>query len=159
MTAGQPSAAMARIATNVAVLSTGTPAAAYGITANVWGEPANRGYLLVTLRREGRFLPALLRERAFVANVLGAGQQEVALRFARHADGPGPGMRPAEVLPTAAGTPRLRWSHAWFSCTVAETMRFGSYDVVTARIGESGLGDEASPLLYHDGAFGLLAGR
>lgn len=149
---------MARVATNVAVLLIGSPENACGITANVWGEEANPGWLLVTLRREGRLLPALLREGRFVANLLGQAQQDIALRFARHAPGSQPGVGCPDAVPAGSGGARLRSSHAWFACSVVTTTGFGSYEIVTAEITESEPGDEPSPLLFHAGSFGRLAG-
>ncbi len=158
MTPAAPWPAMARIATNVAVLSAGSGPASFGITANLWGEAANPGYVLVTLRRDGRFLPLVMHERAFVANVLGAGQERVALRFAQHADGPGHRIEPGEAEPAASGPARMRVLHAWFSCAVTANMAFGSYEIVTAAIRDSGLGSQESPLLFHGDEFKRLAG-
>lgn len=157
MTLQQASATMARVATNVAVLSIVTSANAYGVTANVWGEEANAGWLLVTLRREGRFLPAVLDQGRFVASLLGEAQQDTALRFAQHAGQSQPGVASPELAPAGPGA-RLRSCHAWFVCSVAATAPFGSYEIVTAEITESGTGDQPRPLLYHDGSFGRLAG-
>jgi flavin reductase (DIM6/NTAB) family NADH-FMN oxidoreductase RutF len=145
--------ALARIATNVAVLTTGSLADARGVTANVWGEGYDPPMVLITLKLTGGFRTELAHNTSFVANVLGASQRDLAVHFAQRSDAPGEKFAGVDIRPTAAGSPRLLYCHAWFSCEVADISPFGSYEIVTGSVVESGLGAEETPLLFHGGKF------
>lgn len=153
-----PAGALARVATNVAIVTTVADGHPHGVTANVWGEGTDPPFVLVTLRRTASTLGAVRAAGRFGACLLGAHQEEVAWRFARpEAD---PGQRFAGVAHhRVADMPVLDVTHAWFVCEVEGAAPFGSYEIVTGRVVDAGTGSADEPLIFHTGRFVHLAPR
>lgn len=144
--------ALALIATNVAVVTTGTPASPHGVTANVWGEGLEPPVVLVTLKRRGHSLGLVTSAGTFGVAALGEGQQREAVQFAGPAE-----MRFAETtLRWPGGVPVLSRCHAWFACEVTATHAFGEQQIVVGHVVESGVGTEPRPLIHHRGRFAAL---
>lgn len=150
-------AALARIATNVAVVTAAADGPPHGVTANVWAEGADPPLVLITLRNDGSTLSRVITRGHFAANVLGSDQVDLAVRFARAE--PHPGARFEDVKHRIIGkAPVLDRCHAWFSCAVDGTAPFGSYTIVVGAVLEAGPGTLAAPLLFHGGGFHPLGG-
>lgn len=150
-------AALARIATNVAVVTTVVDGTPHGVTANVWAEGAEPPLVLITLRNDGSTLERLMARGRFAANVLGSDQTDLAVRFARPEAHPGARFDGVEHRITS-GAPVLDRCHAWFSCAVDGTAPFGSYTIVVGAVLEAAAGSLAEPLVFHSGGFHALGG-
>jgi flavin reductase (DIM6/NTAB) family NADH-FMN oxidoreductase RutF len=150
--------AMGRFATGVTVVtsvdSVGQPV---GTTANaVTSLSLDPPLVLVCFDRGSLTLAAVRSHGAFVVNVLAACQRHLSANFARrgraapwdevrHRSGP-------------TGSPRLHGVLAALECTVEQYLPGGDHEIVVGRVREVETGDEsAAPLLYWQGAYGLLA--
>jgi 3-hydroxy-9,10-secoandrosta-1,3,5(10)-triene-9,17-dione monooxygenase reductase component len=98
--------------------------------------------------------PRLAASGRFCANILAAGQRELARRF---------GVSSADKFdgiswsPGPAGLPVLAGALTWASCSVETVHEAGDHYVVIARV--TGLGDSTAgdPLLFYRGRFTLSA--
>ncbi|MCT9930334.1 flavin reductase family protein [Planotetraspora sp. A-T 1434] len=99
--------------------------------------------------------PAIRDTDSFVVHILSAGQRDVAGLFARKgADRFGPRTRWSS-LPT--GEPVLDGVAAWLRCSVQERFIAGDHRLVIGLVTDGDVDHGHGPLLYHDGAFGVLA--
>ncbi|MHB8694980.1 MAG: flavin reductase family protein [Solirubrobacteraceae bacterium] len=114
---------------------------------------------LVTLcpAKTSRSWPHIANAGRFCANVLGAGQTEIATRFAtsggdKFAD---LSWRPAP----ATGSPQLAGSAAWIDCRIDRTIEAGDHWLVIAEVLDLAVESAESPLVFHCGDFcQLLSG-
>lgn len=104
--------------------------------------------VLVALAKSSRTLAALRETGAFVANVLRAGSEDVADRFATKDEDKFRGLR-LESSSVARGAPILREaSVAYAECVVRESVEAGDHWVVIASV-EGGAAPGGTPLLYY----------
>jgi len=96
--------------------------------------------------------PAIQAAGHFCANVLTAGQEELARQFARRGD------RFAGVphSPGRTGAPVLRDVHAHVECAIVETYEAGDHTLVLGRVLELAADDKAEPLLFYRSAYRLF---
>lgn len=145
--------AIAHFATGVTVITTlreGLPA---GMTASaVASLSLDPVLLLVSISNRLPTHEAIERSRAFVVNVLGEGQEELALRFARPAADKFEGitLRPDHALPV------LEAAIAHFVCDVHERFPGGDHSIFTGLVRECGATPGKRPLLYFRSRFGGL---
>ena len=145
--------AVAHFATGVTVITTmhdGRPA---GMTASAVAslslEPV---LLLVCINNRLPTHTAIEASRRFVVNVLGHGQEELALRFARPA-----ADKFADVpLRTGHELPVLEAAIAYFVCDVHERFPGGDHSIFTGLVRECGAIPGRRPLLYFQSRFGSL---
>lgn len=150
-------AAVARIATNVALIGVrhADRAIDHGVTATVRAEGIQPPRDLVTLRNDGGTLSRLIEAGRFGVSVLGEGQMDLAIRFARPEQASG--TRVAQVSRRdVEGVPVIDRCHAWFASAVDGTAPFGSYTIVVDDVRAAGPGAVEEPLLYHAQGFGRL---
>jgi flavin reductase (DIM6/NTAB) family NADH-FMN oxidoreductase RutF len=124
----------------------------HGCTANAWAEEPDPPVLLVTLRRTGETLRRISSSRRFAVNLLGAGQDELARRFAARDTN-----RFAEVShePGQLGQPLLSDALACLECEVQDVHAFGAYDIVVGSVRAVRTQPGGTPLIFVDGDFRL----
>ncbi|MGP4110602.1 flavin reductase family protein [Streptomyces sp. 4N509B] len=150
---GDARAALARLASNVAVITAYGEGRPHGLTANAWGEAHDPPMVLVTLGRGSRSLPLVLAAGTFAVNVLGADQAELARRFARREREAGERFAGLTHHPVR-GAPVLEGCVARLVARVADTVAFGAHEIVTGHVLWSDRGGAGAPLLFYDNAFG-----
>ena len=145
--------AVAHFATGVTVITTlhdGRPA---GMTASaVASLSLDPVLLLVCINNRLPTHTAIENSRRFVVNVLGEGQSELALRFARPAEDKFAGV------PLAEGheLPVLEQAIAHFVCDVHERFPGGDHSIFTGLVRECGALPGRRPLLYFQSKFGSI---
>jgi flavin reductase (DIM6/NTAB) family NADH-FMN oxidoreductase RutF len=146
-------AAIAHFATGVTVITTvhdGRPA---GMTASaVASLSIDPVLLLVCISNRLPTHEAIEGSRRFVVNVLGEGQEELALRFARPADDKfaGVALEPGHELPV------LRDAIAHFVCDLHERFPGGDHSIFTGLVRQCDALPGRRPLLYFRSTFGSL---
>jgi flavin reductase (DIM6/NTAB) family NADH-FMN oxidoreductase RutF len=98
--------------------------------------------------------PRIAATRRFCVSVLGAHQLELARSFAVSGGDKfaGVGWRAA-----GSGSPVLDGSVAWIDCDLERVSDAGDHLFVLGRVRELGVEHVGSPLVFHGGAFGMLA--
>jgi 3-hydroxy-9,10-secoandrosta-1,3,5(10)-triene-9,17-dione monooxygenase reductase component len=109
-------------------------------------------------KRSSATWPRIARAGHFCANVLAAGQDELAAAFGRDA---GRADRFACVpwSPSASGAPVLDGVLAWAGAAVEAVHEAGDHVVVLGRVTELGAGRGGQPLLFYRGALDVTAAR
>jgi flavin reductase (DIM6/NTAB) family NADH-FMN oxidoreductase RutF len=145
----EASAAFARIATNVSVITVNNEGEPHGCTANVWAEAPDPPLVLITLRRTSTTLARILAEGRFAVNVLDVSQEGIARQFASRGD------RFAGIAFDLGEhrQPLIRDSLVSMECAVAGRFEFGAYDIVTGSVTSFHPRDAASPLMFYAGRF------
>ena len=145
--------AISHFATGVTVITTlreGKPA---GMTASaVSSLSLDPVLLLVCINHKLPTHEAIEESRGFVVNVLGEGQDQLALHFARPSADKfaGISLDPAHELPV------LGDAIAWFVCDVHERFPGGDHTIFTGLVRECGATRGRRPLLYFRSGFGTL---
>jgi 3-hydroxy-9,10-secoandrosta-1,3,5(10)-triene-9,17-dione monooxygenase reductase component len=141
-------------ATGVAIITASGPAGTGGITANALCSVSLEPPLaLVCLENGARTLPIIRGSQHFALNVLHAGQQELALRFASK-------MPEADKLAGIAhrlerGVPVIDDVLAWAVCTLHELLPAGDHTIAMGNIVEMGKGS-GEPLVWYRGDYRAL---
>jgi flavin reductase (DIM6/NTAB) family NADH-FMN oxidoreductase RutF len=145
--------AIAHFATGVTVITTlheGKPA---GMTASaVASLSLDPVLLLVCINNRLPTHSAIEASRRFVVNVLGEGQEELALRFAR----PAPDKFAGVPLAEGKEAPVLADAIAHFVCDVHERFPGGDHSIFTGLVRECATMRGKRPLLYFRSGFGSL---
>lgn len=145
--------AISHFATGVTVISTISDDEPAGMTASaVASLSLDPVLLLVCINQQLRTHIAIENSGRFVVNVLGEGQEELALHFAR------PGvdkfadvqLRPDHELPV------LEEAIAYFVCDLHERFPGGDHSIFTGLVRECGAKPGRRPLLYFRSQFGAL---
>jgi flavin reductase (DIM6/NTAB) family NADH-FMN oxidoreductase RutF len=148
------SAAIARVATNVAIVTTRDTRGIHGSTANAWAENADPPFVVITLDRGRETHERVIGAGIFAVNLLAVDQRRLAAQFA--SDLPdrfaGVAHRTGE-----SGAPLIDGCVATIECRVHADVTIGSYAVITGTIVASAAGPATAPLLFFDGAFHELA--
>jgi flavin reductase (DIM6/NTAB) family NADH-FMN oxidoreductase RutF len=145
-----------RFATGVAVVTSGAPPAAGGMTANALCSLSLDPLLaLVCFENNARTLPIVRDAGTFGVNVLAAHQEEVARVFASKMPEP----EKLESVPHhyEAGVPIIDGVLSWAACTLRDLIAGGDHTIAIGEVVALGLG-EGDPLLwygaqYHDVSF------
>jgi len=152
--------AFGRFATGVAVVTSATPAASGGMTANALCSLSLEPLLaLVCFENNARTLPIVREAGRFAVNVLSADQIEVAEVFASKL----PESEKLEGVPHRyeAGIPLIEGALSWVVCTLRELIAGGDHTIAIGEVVAMGLGD-GYPLLWYGGQYhdvGLVAER
>ena len=146
--------AIAHFATGVTVITTrrddGSPA---GMTASaVASLSLDPVLLLVCINNRLPTHSAIEASRRFVVNVLGEGQEELALRFARSATDKFAGVPLAE----GSELPVLQNAIAHFTCDVHERFPGGDHSIFIGLVREAAAEAGKRPLVYFRSGFGSL---
>ncbi len=148
-------AAMGRFPTGVTVVTALTDAGPAGLAANaVSSLSLEPELMLACLDRGSRTLRAVERAGRFGINVLGAGDAELALRFASKApvDAKWLGVGWSE----RAGAPLLDAAIVWIGCELGDVISGGDHVIVTGEVVDVAERD-GDPLVFHAGAYRPLA--
>lgn len=104
--------------------------------------------VVASVESESRALPMIRDAKAFVVNVLAAGQRELALRLGRAA----PAAAPPKLADTpsrpgpVSGVPVLTEALGWLECRLVATMPAGDHTLVLGEVVEAGVGREGKTL-------------
>ena len=149
-----------RFATGVAVVTSVTPTASGGMTANALCSLSLDPLLaLVCFENDARTLPIVREAGRFGVNVLGAHQEDVAGVFASKL----PESEKLEAVPHRFqdGVPIIDGALSWVVCTLRELIAGGDHTIAIGQVVALGLGD-GDPLLWYAGQYhdvGLVAER
>jgi len=145
--------AIGHFATGVTVITTihdGKPA---GMTASaVASLSLDPVLLLVCIANRLPTHNAIEGARRFVVNVLGEGQEELALRFAR----PAPDKFSGVALDPARELPVLEDAIAYFVCDVHESFPGGDHSIFIGLVRDCQAQPGKRPLVYFRSGFGSL---
>ncbi|SEO46427.1 flavin reductase family protein [Trujillonella endophytica] len=146
---------MAGVATPVSVVTTLAGGRPHGTTVSAFTSLSMAPpMVLVSLDRRSRLLALLDDGTPFGLNVLGVGQTDLALRFAR--SGPDSFAGDDVAWSAEAGAARLAGSPGWLACRVARLVDGGDHVIVLGDV--LGASQEpAPPLTYHARRFGTHA--
>jgi flavin reductase (DIM6/NTAB) family NADH-FMN oxidoreductase RutF len=145
--------AISHFATGVTVITTVSDGRPAGMTASaVASLSLDPILLLVCISNRLPTHEAIEASRRFVVNVLGEGQQELALHFARRAEDKFAGV----PLQSAHELPVLEDAIAYFVCDVHERFPGGDHSIFTGLVRECGAVPGRRPLLYFRSGFGSL---
>ena len=144
--------AMSRAVNGVSIVTTDGAHGCFGMTvSSLTSVSARPPILLVCVNRSAVPHDAIRDNGRFVVNVLAAGQQKMADRFAgRAADAY---SFDAVSWTTGASLPRLRDAAAWFECRLVSAMRFGSHSIFVGDVIDAHAGVD-TPLLYTGRSYG-----
>lgn len=105
--------------------------------------------VLVALDRGSDLLAVVREQRRFGVNILGHGQDELALAFARKGTDKFDGIE----WSLSAGTPRINGAPGWVACAAADLVDGGDHVVVLGHVEDADRTDHP-PLTYHRRTFG-----
>jgi 3-hydroxy-9,10-secoandrosta-1,3,5(10)-triene-9,17-dione monooxygenase reductase component len=145
--------AISHFATGVTVITTLHDGKPVGMTASaVTSLSLEPVLLLVCINTTLHTHVAIENSRCFVVNVLGEGQGELALHFARPSDDKfaGIGLKPGHELPV------LEDAIAYFVCDVHERFPGGDHTIFTGLVKECGTVAGKRPLVYFKSKFGEI---
>lgn len=144
---------MGHFASGVTVVTVLHDGRAYGTTASaVTSLSLDPPMLLICMNKQSETGRAVAASRCFGVNILGAGQVDLAERFARKGDDKFAGV---PVTAGAFGEPLFDDALATLECRVAEETTGGTHYVFLAEV-ESGAARGGTPLAYFRGEFGRL---
>jgi flavin reductase (DIM6/NTAB) family NADH-FMN oxidoreductase RutF len=139
-------AVMGHFATGVAVVTVDTPAGPQGMTVNaVASLSLDPVLVLVCFDNGARTLPEVERAKRFGVNVLAAGQQELARRFASKED-----TKFADVPHSVHdGIPVIDGTLAWVGCDLDRLVAAGDHTIGIGAVNAAELGaDGLEPLVW-----------
>jgi flavin reductase (DIM6/NTAB) family NADH-FMN oxidoreductase RutF len=139
-------------ATGVAVVTSRDAGGPRGATTNALMSLSLEPLLvLVALDHGSNTLAAVRNSGRFCINVLAAGQEEIARRFATKASGEEKlaGV-PHELVD---GVPVLGGAVAWLACGLDRELEGGDHTILLGRPLEAGADPAAQPLVFHGGRF------
>lgn len=148
---------MSRAATFVAVATTDGPAGRFGVTISSLTSVSADGEhpsLLACIHHRSPAATAILTNRAFCANLLQEGQQEVSDIFA----GRGGGETAARFKRIGwsageAGQPLITGATASFECRLATALLWETHHIIVGRVISVRLSDNSAALLYGQRAY------
>ena len=147
-------AVMGHFATGVAVVTVDTPNGPQGMTANaVASLSLDPVLVLVCFDNDARTLPEVERAGRFGVNVLAAGQEHLARRFASKHD-----AKFAEVPHSVHdGIPVIEGTIAWVGCDLERLVPGGDHTIGIGAVRAAELGpDGLDPLIWFRGGYGEL---
>jgi flavin reductase (DIM6/NTAB) family NADH-FMN oxidoreductase RutF len=150
-------ATMGHFATGVAVVTARDDRGAVGMTTNALTSLSlDPLLLLVCFDRAARTLPVVRETGRFGVNLLRAGQQDLAGRFASKL----PVDEKFGDLPHAleGGVPVLEGVLAWVVCDLRELLPGGDHAIGVGEVAAMGH-DEGEPLVWYRGAYTSLTGH
>jgi flavin reductase (DIM6/NTAB) family NADH-FMN oxidoreductase RutF len=147
-------AVMGHFATGVAVVTVDTPAGPQGMTANaVASLSLDPVLVLVCFDNGARTLPEVRRTGRFGVNVLAAGQEHLARRFASKEN-----AKFADVPHSVdAGIPVLDGTLAWVGCELDQLIPAGDHTIGIGAVHAAELGAQGlEPLVWFRGRYTAL---
>jgi flavin reductase (DIM6/NTAB) family NADH-FMN oxidoreductase RutF len=145
---------MGHFATGVAVVTVDAPGGAQGMTANaVASLSLDPVLVLVCFDNDARTLPEVERAGRFGVNMLAAGQEHLARRFASKQ-----AAKFADVPHSVHdGIPVLEGTIAWVGCDLERLVPAGDHTIGIGAVHAAELGaDGLEPLIWFRGGYGGL---
>ena len=145
---------MGHFATGVAVVTVDAPGGPQGMTANaVASLSLDPVLVLVCFDNDARTLPEVRRSGRFGVNVLAAGQEHLARRFASKDD-----AKFAEIAHSVHdGIPVLDGALAWVGCELDRLVPGGDHTIGIGAVRSAELGPPGTePLVWFRGDYGSL---
>ena len=143
---------MSRWTTGVAVVTSSDEAGPRGATTNALTSLSLEPPLvLVALDRGSNTLRTVRASGRFCVNVLAAGQEELARRFATKASGEEKLAGVPHDL--AQGMPVLESVLAWLVCALEQELDGGDHTILIGRPLEAGGDQDAQPLVFFGGRY------
>jgi 3-hydroxy-9,10-secoandrosta-1,3,5(10)-triene-9,17-dione monooxygenase reductase component len=145
---------MGQFATGVAVVTVDAPSGPQGMTANAVASLSLEPVLvLVCFDNAARTLPEVERAGRFGVNVLSAGQEHLARRFASK-----DAAKFAEVAHSVHdGIPVLDGALAWVGCELERVVPGGDHTIGIGAVQAAELGPPGTePLIWFRGSYGSL---
>jgi flavin reductase (DIM6/NTAB) family NADH-FMN oxidoreductase RutF len=152
-------AAIRHLAGGVVIIASGSGADRRGLTAtaacSLSTDPPS---ILVCVNRTAEAHDVITQTRSFSVNVLTSDHVELANKFAGR-DGSKGAIRFAQELwsTLATGTPVLADAISAFDCSLFETCETKTHTVFIGRVVGVAARSVATPLLYHNGRYGVVA--
>ena len=130
----------------------------HGITVNSFSSVSlDPMFVLVCLNQASPGVGLIERARAFVVNVLSAGQQDVSRWFANRYRPAGSAMFDGVPFePAATGCPVLADATASFDCRLRQSHRAGDHLIVLGEVVALVHRPELEPLIFHAGSYRSL---
>lgn len=148
---------MSRAATFVAVATTDGEAGRYGVTISSLTSVSVEGdhpSLLACVHHKSPAASAILKNRAFCANLLGEDQQSLSDLFAgRDKAGVGDRFERAAWHRGEAGQPVLAGATATFECRLATAVLWETHYIIVGKVISVTLSEDPSALLYGQRAY------
>ncbi len=148
---------MSRAATFVAVATTDGEAGRFGVTvSSMTSVSADGDYpsLLLCVHHLSPAGAAILKNRAFCANLLGEGQQDVSNLFAgRDKTGQADRFERAAWVSGSSGQPVLSGATAAFECRLATAVLWETHYIIVGKVTAVTLSEDPSALLYGQRAY------
>jgi flavin reductase (DIM6/NTAB) family NADH-FMN oxidoreductase RutF len=147
-------AVMGHFATGVAVVTVDAPGGPQGMTANaVASLSLDPVLVLVCFHNGARTLPEVRRAGRFGVNVLAAGQEHLARRFASKGE-----AKFADIEHSVHdGIPVLDGALAWVGCELERFVAGGDHTIGIGAVHAAGLGAPGTePLIWFRGGYGSL---
>jgi flavin reductase (DIM6/NTAB) family NADH-FMN oxidoreductase RutF len=142
---------MAGVCTPVAVVTAVAGSSPYGTTVSAFASLSmDPPMVLVSLDRTSDLLAVVNAGRRFGLNVLGTGQSDLALNFARKG---GPAKFDGVEWSLHSDAPRLPGVGGFLACEVADLVEGGDHIVVFGRVVAAEV-TPTRPLTYHAREFG-----
>lgn len=144
----------------VIVTAVGDDGEPYGLTINAFcSVSADPMLILVCIDKGSKTLPAVRASGKFTVNILAAGREDVASRFAAKRPDKFEGVR-WEPPGLEGGGPILRADAAsYLVCKVDREIDAGDHQIFIGEAVEAGIHEPHPPLLYHKRSFASLAER
>jgi flavin reductase (DIM6/NTAB) family NADH-FMN oxidoreductase RutF len=145
--------ALSQFATGVTVITTRLADGSFrGLTASSFNSVSlDPPLVLWSLGAGANSLPIFSGNSHYVINVLGAGQEELAMRFSRRRDNPFEGV---EYELSRTGQPILKGVSAWFECHNRSRYPEGDHVIFVGEVEECAVHPQPA-LLFHGGKFGV----
>lgn len=130
-----------------------------GLTAtSVCSVSAEPPQLLVCVNRAAEANAPIRESGRFCVNVLAAGQQALADRFAGRLGHVGAArFEGSGWTRLATGAPVLEGCRAAFDCTLVAALEAGTHTIFVGLVEAVATRPELAPLVYHEGEYGLVA--
>lgn len=145
--------AMAEVCAPVTVVTALVDGRPHGTTVSAFASLSLEPPMVtVALDRRSHLLALVRREGRLGVNVLGSGQDALAVQFARKGVDKFEGV----AWTSERGLPRLDRAIAWLDCSVASVVEGGDHVIVLARVHSADV-TPAPPLTYHRRGFGTHA--
>ncbi len=140
---------MGRFPTGVVIVATRYRGRPYGMSVSSFASASLDPTMLVFCAARGSGTWARVRAAGrFAVSVLGAGQADVGLLFARRGVDRFAAVRWSD---NASGQPVLDDAIAWFDCLVADVFPAGDHDLALGRVLDMHERPDGGPLLFHRG--------
>ena len=149
--------ALSQFATGVTVITTRLADGTFrGLTAS-WFNSVSHGPPLVlwSLGAGANSMPIFSGNSHYVINVLSAGQEDLAMRFARRGENPFEGV---DYELSRTGLPILKGVSAWFECHNRSRYPEGDHVIFVGEVEECQLQPQPA-LIFHGGKFGSTASQ